>query len=328
MDTRLTIRDEALMPTTFDGLLKQAAVLVKSGMLPEAIKTPEAAVVIMLKGRELDIPPMQAFASIYVVKGKPTIGAQLMGALILRDGHSYHVEHLSDEGCVITFTRRGGKPYTHKFTIEDATKAGLLVNDTWKKYTKAMLFSRCMSAGARIAMPDVLAGMYTPEELSESVVVDAETGEITPTGTIIEGAAAGNGRTDPPKVTVVTPGASGKLARPIAPEMLKGAIATRVAKAGSLVADEGQRGALVGALNALFASDAKEIQANKRHMLLQYLTGKDSSKALTGAEIAAILPWASERLDSGEYVPDKMAAQEAALVVKAMDEQAGQTSLL
>jgi hypothetical protein len=186
MSNELMIRDEALMPTTFDGLLKQAQVLVKSGMLPEAVRTPEAAVVIMLKGRELNIPPMQAFASIYVVKGKPTIGAQLMGALILRDGHSYHVESLTDEGCVITFTRRGGKPYTHKFTIEDATKAGLLANDTWKKYPKAMLFSRCMSAGARIAMPDVLAGMYTPEELTDSVTVDAETGEIVATATVVE----------------------------------------------------------------------------------------------------------------------------------------------
>ena len=198
MSNELMIRDEALMPTTFDGLLKQAQVLVKSGMLPEAVRTPEAAVVIMLKGRELNIPPMQAFASIYVVKGKPTIGAQLMGALILRDGHSYHVEHLSDEGCVITFTRRGGKPYTHKFTIEDATKAGLLANDTWKKYPKAMLFSRCMSAGARIAMPDVLAGMYTPEELTDSVTVDTETGEIVATATVIEGKAEtgnGNGHT-------------------------------------------------------------------------------------------------------------------------------------
>ena len=320
MDTRLTLRDEALMPTTFDGLLKQAQVLVKSGLLPDAVKTAEAAVVIMLKGRELDIPPMQAFASIYVVKGKPTIGAQLMGALILREGHSYHVDELTDQRCVISFTRRGGQPYTHSFTIEDAKRAGLLNNDTWTRYTKAMLFSRCMSAGARIAMPDVLAGMYTPEELTDSVTVDTETGEIVPNVIVIEPerkadpstGATGNGGDK-------SGGTKPKLARPLAPETLKAALATRVVKAGNLAVDDGQRGALVGALNALFDDTNKEAQANKRHMLTQYLFGKNSTKELTGAEIAALLPWASERLDSGEYAPDPMAAQEAALIVAAYE---------
>lgn len=201
MDTRVALRDEALMPTTFDGLLKQAQVLVKSGLLPDAVKTPEAAVVIMLKGRELDIPPMQAFASIYVVKGKPTIGAQLMGALILREGHTYHVDELTNERCTITFQRRGGQPYRHEFSIEDAKRAQLAGGDNWQKYTKAMLFSRCMSAGARVAMPDVLAGMYTPEELTDAVTVDEETGEITPGAQVIDAKPA-------LVVTVTTPPAA------------------------------------------------------------------------------------------------------------------------
>jgi hypothetical protein len=136
----------------------------------------------------------------------------------------------------------------------------------------------------------------------------------------------GERKTTPPKVTVVQ---NGKPARPYDPETLKKGIAQRVARAGALAADEGQRGALVGALNALFASDAKEIQTNKRHMVLQYLTGKDSSKNLTGAEIAALLPWTSERLaETNEYVPDPMAIQEAALIVKAMDADAGQAALI
>jgi len=169
-----------MMPSTFDGMLKQAQVLVKSGMLPSEVKTPEAAVAIMLKGRELDIPPMQAFSSIYVVKGKPTISAQLIGALIFRAGHGYHVDKLDDAGCVITFNRKGATPYQHTFSIENAKAAGLAGAETWKKYTKAMLFSRCMSAGARIAFPDIIAGMYTTEELAdpESVTVDEASGEV------------------------------------------------------------------------------------------------------------------------------------------------------
>lgn len=174
------LRDAAIMPQTFDEMMKQADVLVKSGLLPQEVKTPAAAAAIMLTGRELGIPPMQAFRSVYVVKGKPTLSAQLMGALIFRAGHSYRIVESTNERCVIEFRRRGAQnAYTHEFTMADAGKAGLSQSPTWKAYPKAMLFSRCMSAGARVAMPDVLAGMYTPEEIAEpGTVVFDEHGSV------------------------------------------------------------------------------------------------------------------------------------------------------
>ncbi len=180
MEDKLIVRDEALMPSTFDELMRQADMFVKSGLMPIEIKTPQAAATIMLMGRELSIPPMQAFRGIYVVKGKPTLSAQLMGALILRAGHSYHVDKSDGTRCIITFQRRGSKPYVHSFTMDDAKRADITGNPTWGKYPQAMLFSRCMSAGARICMPDVIAGMYTPEEIADPnmVTVDADTGEV------------------------------------------------------------------------------------------------------------------------------------------------------
>lgn len=172
------ISDQAIMPATFEGMMKQAEVLVRSGLLPVEIKTAQAAAAIMLTGRELGIPPMQAFRSVYVVKGKPTLSAQLMGALILRAGHTYKVIESSNTRCEIEFRRRDGTTYRHEFTSEDAKRAGL-TGQTWSAYPKAMLFSRCMSAGARVAMPDVLAGMYTPEELADpDTVVVGDGGEV------------------------------------------------------------------------------------------------------------------------------------------------------
>jgi|LSQX01.3.fsa_nt_gb hypothetical protein len=172
------LRDTAIMPQTFDEMMKQADVLVKSGLLPQEVKTPAAAVAIMLTGRELAIPPMQAFRSIYVVKGKPTLSAQLMAALIRRAGHVYTVLESTNERCVIEFRRRDGGTYQHEFTAADAKRAGL-GGAQWQSYPKAMLFSRCMSAGARVAMPDVLAGMYTPEEIAEpGTVVFDEHGSV------------------------------------------------------------------------------------------------------------------------------------------------------
>jgi hypothetical protein len=158
--------DTDIAPATFEGMLKQADILVKSGLLPQEIKSPAAAVAVMLTGRELGIPVMQSFRSIYVVKGKPTLSAQLMGALILRDGHSYKIVASTNDVCTIEFRRKSGAAYTHTFTLEDAKRANLVGSPTWQNYPKAMLFSRCMSAGARACMPDVVANMYTPEEIA------------------------------------------------------------------------------------------------------------------------------------------------------------------
>lgn len=178
MENELMVR-QSLFPATFSEMMAQADVLVKSGLLPETIRSASAAVAIMMTGRELGLPPMLSFRAIAIIKGKPTLSAQLMGALIRREGHSYKIIESTNLRCVIEFRRRSGEFYSHVFDLEDAKRAGL-TGDNWTKYPKAMLFSRCMSAGARAFMPDVIAGMYTTEELSGAVTVDEETGEVEP----------------------------------------------------------------------------------------------------------------------------------------------------
>ena len=168
------IRDEALTPMTLEGLMAQAAMLVASGILPKGIRTPEAAAAIILTGRELGIPPMQAFRAIYIVNGKPTISTEHMAAMLLQAGMTYNIDQLDMEGCVITFMRPG-MSYTHSFMKEDAVKASLWGTNTWAKYPKDMMYNRCFSAGARKFAPDVLGKMYTPEEIDpDSVTIDAD----------------------------------------------------------------------------------------------------------------------------------------------------------
>jgi hypothetical protein len=93
------------------------------------------------------------------------------------------VKESTEKKCTLEFVRKGEQPVPYTFTIEDAERANLTKNDVWRQYPKAMLFSRAMSAGARLVMPDVIAGVYTPEEIADRVVVDAETGEQKPVDT-------------------------------------------------------------------------------------------------------------------------------------------------
>ena len=43
--------------------------VIGTGFLPDSIRSPEQAFAIALKGRELGIPPMMAFAGLYIIKG-------------------------------------------------------------------------------------------------------------------------------------------------------------------------------------------------------------------------------------------------------------------
>ena len=177
MSTALAPR-ATIAPQEWPMVREQAEMLVKTGFLPQTIKTPEQAVAIMMKGRELGVPPMYALSNIAVISGKPACTAELMLALLYRDhgDAALQVVETSATRCVAAYKRRGWKEaQTFAFTIEDAKTAGLQ-GGNWAKYPAAMLRARCISAIARMAFPDSIGGMYTAEELGARV--DGETGEI------------------------------------------------------------------------------------------------------------------------------------------------------
>lgn len=175
-----------------------AAQLIPTGFLPKHIARPEQAVAIMLKGRELNIPPMYALNNIVVINGKPTANAELMLALVQRDHgiNAMWVEESTNDHCTVRYRSGGGiKEYT--FTIQDAEQAGLFGNQTWKKYPAAMLRARAISAVARMAFPGSIAGMYSPGELGEDVEVDEDGVVVTAPASAQNGA----GRAEPQKMT-------------------------------------------------------------------------------------------------------------------------------
>jgi hypothetical protein len=171
---------EAMLPAanTWGVMKQQAGELIRSGFLPSGIKTPEQAVAIMLKGRELGIPPMQALSHIHVINGKPTMSAELMLSQVLRLHPKTKISYpkRSGETCEIKVQRDGSEPSVFSFSIADAQAAGLMSNPTWKKYPRAMLHARAVSEMARSLFPDAISGVsYTPEEMNAPV---DENGEI------------------------------------------------------------------------------------------------------------------------------------------------------
>jgi hypothetical protein len=158
--------------------------IARSGFFADARDMAQAAVKVMAGG-ELGIPPIASMMGIHIIKGKVTLGANLIASRIRAHGYEYRHKQFDNSGCVLEFLSKPDAKGKREllgessFTEADAKAAGLLSNDTYKKFPRNMYFSRAISNGARWYTPEVFGGapVYTPEEMGAPVDED---GNYTP----------------------------------------------------------------------------------------------------------------------------------------------------
>ena len=133
-----------------------AEVFTKGGMFPDNKSVAQCATKLIV-GQGLNLTPWESMCGLHIISGKPVLGANLMAAAIKRSGKYDYRATSTNERCDIDFldTRTNEVIGTTTWTLEDAKRAGLS-NQNWKKYPKAMLFARCISAGYREHCPDAL----------------------------------------------------------------------------------------------------------------------------------------------------------------------------
>ena len=164
-----------------------ASVFRASGMFPD-IQSEAAAATKIIIGRGLGITDFDAMSGLHIIKGKAVLAANLMAAAIQRAGKYDYRAMVTDDEARIEFRQRtndGGWETIGitSFTMDDAKRAGL-GGDNWRKYPKAMLFARAISAGYKAHCPDALgaAPVYV-EAHGESEIPEepkAETKAISP----------------------------------------------------------------------------------------------------------------------------------------------------
>lgn len=130
------------------------------------VTSAQQAVVKIMAGAEIGIPPFAAMSGIHIIQGKPTIGAGLMASTIKGSGkYDYRVIESSETKCSIDFYQAKEKIGNSTFTIEDAKRAG---TQNLQKFPKNMLFARAISNGVKWFTPDIFSGpVYTPEEFDQ-----------------------------------------------------------------------------------------------------------------------------------------------------------------
>lgn len=164
----------AIVPQDFDSAWRIANVIVKSGMAPKGLDTPEKAMVAVMHGLEIGLTPMAALQSIAVVNGKPTIYGDGAIGLVRASGLLENIEETiedrnGDLTAVCTVKRKNESTVIIRtFSMSDAQQAGLKGKDgPWKTYPKRMLLMRARAFALRDGFADVLKGLSIREEVED-----------------------------------------------------------------------------------------------------------------------------------------------------------------
>jgi len=180
----MSVESQVDMFAKLDTVAKE---MIKSGLLPPTLNTPEKVKVVIVTGKELGMPMMEACQRIQVISGKPALSPQGMMALIERSGvlEDFKVNSQKDF-CEVTMARKGRSPYTARFGKEEATAMWLINKDNYKKQAQTMYRWRAIAACARVVCPDVIGGMYLAEEVASHTDVEETIGVVEKTAAITD----------------------------------------------------------------------------------------------------------------------------------------------
>lgn len=166
--------------------LQHAQAVAQSSLIPDGYRNQPANVLwAMDLADALDVPFPQVMQTMVVMRGRMTMSADLMAAVVRRAGHKLHVR---EQGMSVTaaLIRRDDPDYEFTATWDEAKarQAGLWgQRGPWTQYPAQMLRSRAITEVCRQGASDALAGtIYSPDEL--------EPAESNPNAADAEAAAA------------------------------------------------------------------------------------------------------------------------------------------
>ena len=116
--------------------------------------------------------PLELAKTYHIIEGKLTMRADAMlGGYLSRGGKVKWTER-SDKRVAATWICDGNEVEI-AVTIEEMTKNGVAVGNNgklktnWQRFPRQMLTARNVSEAIRLLMPQIVAGIYTPEEVSD-----------------------------------------------------------------------------------------------------------------------------------------------------------------
>lgn len=150
--------------------IEHAKIVSQSSLIPADYRGKPADIIWAMDiGDALGVPYTQVMQSMVVARGKMTMSADLMGAIVRRAGHKLRI-HEDGNSVTASIVRADDPDYTFTVTWDEkkAREAGLWGNrGPWTQYPRQMLRARAITEVCRQGASDALAGnVYTAEELT------------------------------------------------------------------------------------------------------------------------------------------------------------------
>lgn len=158
----------ALEPRTFNEAWVMAKVAVNSRSF--GVANNETALAMILRGREFGLGAITSLSAFHVIKNKMCLTATMIEGMVQNAEccEYFMCIESTDKTCTYETKRRGyPKAIAHTWVIEDAARLGLTSLDQWKKQPRTMLRHRCGTDLARMVFADVVAGLYSTEEMDD-----------------------------------------------------------------------------------------------------------------------------------------------------------------
>ena len=297
----------------FSQIESAAKALQTSGYFSD-VKSQAQAVVKVMAGAELGLPPFASMSGIHIVQGKPVLGSNVIATLVKNDPrYDYRIKQCDATACVIEWFEGGQSVGFSEFTMKEANDGNVnktwdkqsnswKQKATWKAYPSDMLFARAISRGARRFAPGIFGGapVYTPDEMNVETDVDGYVSveEVQPESAHPEPV------TDAVFEEVQKP--SDKIGRFADEQSIKVAIDKKRAyhEKQETPVSSGLIGLTVGTLDTLCGGE------NQRHRFCKFVCGKGSSKDIDDYYFPAIMDWAKDETN---------AKIEAAAIVRYID---------
>lgn len=176
MGNDLTVRKSA--EVTMSEQIRWAKAAEQADILPEAYKGKPANILIAEGfGASMGLSPAESLYRISVIKGKPTMSAELIASQVRRAGHKLRIRKDEAKVSVTAIIVRADDPdypftatrdmaWAHRMGLDSPGKNGHPSN--YQKQPMTMLTWRAISAVAREACPEALYGAgYTPDEMQD-----------------------------------------------------------------------------------------------------------------------------------------------------------------
>ena len=171
-----------MLPADWEHAGRVANALAKSDLVPDAYKgKPANIMVAAAKGQTLGIDLITAMEAIHIIKGKPSLSAQLMIALAGRagvfSGPIRFVTTGQNQNLAIKAAAKlatSGEDVETTVTLEQAQKMGWTNGKpNWESQPDLMLSYRAASKLIRLYAPGAVLGMVTTDEAMDCIQ-DAE----------------------------------------------------------------------------------------------------------------------------------------------------------